>query len=72
VYYGCGVVFKLSPTDRDGTAWHESVLYYFQPGPRTAKQPAASLLFDNYGNLYGTTVYGGGPDQQGTVFRIVP
>jgi uncharacterized repeat protein (TIGR03803 family) len=71
-YYGCGIVFKLSPQDRDGTAWHESVLYFFQPGPSTAKQPAASLLFDNYGNLYGTTVYGGTPDQQGTVFRIVP
>ncbi len=71
-YYGCGVVYKLSPVDRDGTAWHESLLYFFQTGRYAAKQPAASLLFDNYGNLYGTTVYGGGEEQRGTIFRIVP
>ncbi len=70
-YYGCGIVFKLSPEGRDGMAWHESVLYFFQPGPGKAEQPAASLLFDNYGNLYGTTAYGGDNDY-GTIFRIVP
>jgi uncharacterized repeat protein (TIGR03803 family) len=70
--YGCGVVFKLSPEDKDVTAWHESVLYFFQTGTDAAKQPAASLVFDSFGNLYGTTVYGGGADQLGTVFRIVP
>jgi hypothetical protein len=70
-FYGCGTAFKLSPEDKSGTVWNESVLYFFQPGPGNARQSAASLLFDNYGNLYGTTVYGG-DDEKGTIFRIVP
>jgi uncharacterized repeat protein (TIGR03803 family) len=70
-FYGCGTAFKLSPANKDGTLWNESVLYFFQPGPGNARQSAASLLFDNFGNLYGTTVYGG-DDEKGTIFRIVP
>ena len=76
--YGCGVVFQLSPSDTDGSAWNESVLYFFKRGPGTAKQPGARLLFDDYGNLYGTTIWGGynacpgdGSDGCGTVFKIV-
>jgi hypothetical protein len=75
--YGCGVVFKLSPPGTGGGAWNETVLYFFQRGVRTAKQPGGSLLFDNLGNLYGTTVGGGysactadGADGCGTVFEI--
>jgi hypothetical protein len=76
--YGCGVVFKLSPRQAaDGAAWHESVLYFFQTGNSHAKQPAASLRFDHFGNLYGTTVDGGhntcsygSGEGCGTVFRI--
>ena len=70
-FYGCGTAYKLSPEDKSGTVWNESVLYFFQPGPGNARQSAASLLFDNFGNLYGTTVYGG-DDEKGTIFRIVP
>ena len=75
--YGCGVVFELSPRHSDGAAWDETVLYFFRKGAGTAKQPAGSLLFDNYGDLYGTTVDGGydtcpgGSDECGTVFKIV-
>jgi uncharacterized repeat protein (TIGR03803 family) len=62
-----GVVFKLAP---DGT---ETVLYNFcsQPGCSDGREPGAGLIFDNNGNLYGTTPYGGrfGP---GVVFKLSP
>jgi uncharacterized repeat protein (TIGR03803 family) len=65
--FGCGVVFKLSP---GGT---ETVLYTFcsQPGCSDGRQPGAGLIFDNNGNLYGTTPYGGRFDQ-GEVFELSP
>lgn len=67
---GCGVVFKLSP---DGT---ETVLYTFNGGLDGAT-PATGVTLDSEGNLYGTTLLGGGFgcfDQQGcgTVFKITP
>jgi uncharacterized repeat protein (TIGR03803 family) len=48
----CGIVFKL---DTDGT---ESVLHNFTGEPDGAN-PAASLVQDATGNLYGTTAAGG-------------
>jgi len=63
---GCGVVFMLAP---DGT---ETVLHTFQGGS-DGELPRGSLLMDNAGNLYGTTVGGGGaPCNCGTVFRLAP
>jgi uncharacterized repeat protein (TIGR03803 family) len=66
---GCGVVFELSPPARQGGDWTEAVLYRFQ-GPEAAT-PAAGLIFDQDGNLYGTTVHGG-TDNDGTVFKLTP
>jgi len=65
--FGCGVVFELSP---GGT---ETVLYTFcsQPGCSDGRQPGSGLIFDNNGNLYGTTPYGGQFDQ-GEVFKLSP
>jgi uncharacterized repeat protein (TIGR03803 family) len=53
-----GTVFKLTP-NADGT-WSESVLYSFcsHRGCRGGSSPAAGLIFDQVGNLYGTTVAG--------------
>jgi len=52
-YYdgGCGVVFSLS---RSGGAWKQNVLYAFQ-GQSDGANPAAPLILDHRGNLYGTT-----------------
>src|ERR1700722_20170534 len=68
-----GVVFKLAP-NQDGS-WTESVLYSFAGG-RDGAVPFARLIFDQAGNLYGTTVEGGGSTNSawhngcGTVFKL--
>ena len=48
---GCGGVFKIS---RSGSQFIETVLYNFTGGS-DGGQPADSLVFDDAGNLYGTT-----------------
>lgn len=52
---GCGVVFKLTP-DSQGQ-WKETVLHVFNG--IDGANPYGTLIFDNSGNLYGTTQYGG-------------
>ncbi|MGA8732828.1 MAG: choice-of-anchor tandem repeat GloVer-containing protein [Terriglobales bacterium] len=64
---GLGTVFELAPS-RDG-AWTESVLYSFA-GADDGADPRASITFDQAGNVYGTTHYGGGPNDRGTVFKL--
>jgi uncharacterized repeat protein (TIGR03803 family) len=69
----CGVVFKLAPNG-DGT-WTESVVYAFTGSPDGAN-PVAGLIFDQAGNLYGTTAFGGNLSCGevgfgcGTVFKV--
>lgn len=63
---GCGLIFKLS-RQANGT-WGRTVLHNFtgtQNGDGAT--PVGTLIFDKSGNLYGTTVYGGG-----TVFTLTP
>jgi uncharacterized repeat protein (TIGR03803 family) len=74
--YGCGVVFKLTPTARG--PWKESVLYAFSGGS-AGLAPYAGVTFDSRGNLYGTTLYGGdtkvsclGATGCGLVFKLTP
>ncbi len=62
--YGCGAVFKLTPS---GT---ETLLYKFN-GQTDGAFPIAPLIFDQAGNLYGTTV-GGGSGDCGVVFKLTP
>ncbi len=67
-----GNVFKLTP-NADGT-WTESVLYSFTGGT-DGGTPMASLVFDQTGNLYGTTQWGGSSNCQygcGVVFELTP
>ena len=63
-----GVVFKLTPNP-DGS-WKEKVLHKFNAGD--GLHPQAGLIFDQPGNLYGTTTFGGGPVVVGVVFRLAP
>ena len=65
---GCGTVFELTPGP--GGQWTKSVIYSFQGGT-DGVAPAAGLIFDQAGNLYGTTVVGG-KDLDGTVFKLTP
>ncbi|MGH6848236.1 MAG: choice-of-anchor tandem repeat GloVer-containing protein [Methylocella sp.] len=64
-----GTVFKLSPS---GT---ETVLYSFKGGS-DGRFPEAGLIADSSGNLYGTTVEGGGSEGCvfgcGVVFKLSP
>jgi uncharacterized repeat protein (TIGR03803 family) len=69
---GGGTVFKLDSTG------HETVLYSFCSAANCAdgETPAAGLIQDSVGNLYGTTVHGGTPlldclgGNCGTVFKL--
>jgi uncharacterized repeat protein (TIGR03803 family) len=74
-YFGCGIVFKLDPSGR------ETVLHTFEGASQgDGAAPAAPLVQDGLGNLYGTTSNGGdgqcnnspfgGPSGCGTVFKI--
>jgi len=64
---GCGVVFKLTPSS-NGT-WRYSVLHRFTGSD--GANPAAALILDEKGNLYGTTTLGGAGGY-GVVFEITP
>jgi uncharacterized repeat protein (TIGR03803 family) len=73
---GCGTVFELSPNS--GSGWSETVLYAFAGGSDGA-YPSGGLIFDNAGNLYGTTEAGGNnkplwctTDGCGVVFELSP
>lgn len=58
-----GTVFKLSSTNE------ETVLYSFKGGT-DGQAPYDALVQDSAGNLYGTTRYGGGTTNYGTIFRL--
>ena len=69
-----GAVFELTP-NAARTKWTETALYSFctQGGTNCTdgNGPAAGLIIDSAGHLYGTT-YGGGAHNQGTVFELRP
>jgi uncharacterized repeat protein (TIGR03803 family) len=63
----CGVVFKMTPAGKG--KWNYTVLHRFRG--TDGWSPEASLLVDDKGNLYGTTV-AGGAGGAGVVFEITP
>ena len=78
---GCGTVFMLTPGSKG--KWKETVLHRFQSGNDSSdgSAPNGALVLDAAGNLYGTTISGGGSSQQcssgagagcGTAFELVP
>ena len=64
---GIGAVYELSPRPIGG--WEERVLYSFQGGT-DGNSPISNLVFDEAGNLYGTTSEGG--LGSGTIFKLSP
>lgn len=62
---GCGTVFSLTPA-----TGVERILYAFAGG-NDGTEPSASLI-DVGGTLYGTTDYGGGSNEGGTVYSVNP
>jgi len=73
---GCGTVFKLQPPSTAcKTAlcpWTETVLYRFIGGSDGAAPGLGDLTFDQAGNIYGTTVFGGSSNNIGTVYELTP
>ena len=71
---GCGTVFSLRPpisaSTNALTDWTETVLYRFTGGADGAV-PVGDLVFDQDGNIYGTTA-AGGSSQMGTVYELTP
>jgi uncharacterized repeat protein (TIGR03803 family) len=67
--YGCGTVFKLSRTSNGD--WSRSLLYSFTGINGDGAFPWGNLTFDDAGNLYGTTEWGGAYGW-GTVVELMP
>jgi uncharacterized repeat protein (TIGR03803 family) len=76
--YDIGTVFNLRPPAHASAnilaGWTESVLYHFTGGTDGNYPGYGDLIFDQAGNLYGTTQDGGysGGNQWGTVFELMP
>jgi uncharacterized repeat protein (TIGR03803 family) len=71
--YNDGTVFEISPNGQE--TWTEKVLYSFGLSGNHSDgwQPAAGLIFDPAGNLFGTTVWGNDNGYyNGVVFRLSP
>lgn len=77
----CGNVFNLKPSPtRPATPfspWLNTVLHQFYPAAGEGDEPAGDLVFDQTGNIYGTTASGGndhfcGGLGCGTVYQLAP
>lgn len=70
---GCGTVFELCAPAAvggcGGAGWVENVVWRFTGG-RDGAHPYGGVIKDKANFLYGTTVYGGGACNCGTVFKL--
>ena len=64
-----GVIYRLTPTTTEDSAWGYSILHDFS-GPDGAN-PDSALILGATGDLYGTTTEGGN-SSSGTIFRLTP
>jgi uncharacterized repeat protein (TIGR03803 family) len=53
---GCGTIFELSPGP--GGSWAETVVYSFHGPVSDGMWPMGGIVFDESGNMYGTTTQG--------------
>ncbi|HKH99405.1 MAG TPA: choice-of-anchor tandem repeat GloVer-containing protein [Candidatus Sulfotelmatobacter sp.] len=70
--YKQGTVFELMP--KAGGGWAYKILHTFRytsTDHRDGYNPASRLVFDGFGNLYGTTTIGG-TDGNGVLYRLSP
>lgn len=65
---GCGTVFKMT---RSGSSWLVTPLYSFRGNPDAAT-PYSGVTIGPNGSLYGTTIFGGGEGQLGTIYNLQP
>ena len=63
----CGVIYKLTHNPDDTCTY--TVLHRFHG--TDGRDPAAPMVMDKKGNLYGTTI-SGGPGGKGVVFKVTP
>ena len=77
----CGTVFQLQAPAQNGGAWTENLLYVFKGvNSNDGNTPVGGVIFDQAGNLYGTTAYGGTGNCMlfgsrvgcGTVYEMTP
>jgi uncharacterized repeat protein (TIGR03803 family) len=66
--YDGGIVFEIT---QGSNGWTHKTLHNFRISGEDAWAPSSPMLFDNAGNLYGMTDYGGAYNN-GTVFELVP
>jgi len=70
-----GTVYQLVPPKVQGGTWTENVLYRFLGGA-DGRQPSMGVVFDQSGNLFGTTQFGGNEQLCGggcrTIFELSP
>lgn len=72
---GCGTVYKLTPLATPCRAvmcsWTAMVLYSFTGGQDGSGPGYGNVVFDQAGNLYGTTTQGG-DHGMGVIFKLTP
>jgi hypothetical protein len=64
---GRASIFELSPS---GSGWTETILHTLAGDGHEGNGPSSTLLMDQAGNLYGTTVAGGPSGSNGTAFML--
>ncbi len=69
--FGCGTVYNVLSPACISCPWTATVLYSFTGGTDGLYPNAVDPVFDQAGNLYGTTESGGANDY-GVVFKLIP
>jgi uncharacterized repeat protein (TIGR03803 family) len=76
---GGGTAFQLAPSGQAGGSWTETIIHNFSYSHTDGAVPLGRMIFDQAGNLYGTTEFGGNgcyfdtnPYGCGLVFELSP